>query len=176
MDEAGGASIGGLPSPDDVGPERSDSSSSASSTLVQLVAAALVIVVVVVTVFVELGSGVSETDTLRSSANVADATLNDAYFACLTRQVEGLIPPERPVWASTHSPNGVANAVALKKVLAPYAPLSVGSSGLVRLYLINNHHHDGCLGVRVKAVWPDGTVRLGTGSLVTTVPHEGAEQ
>jgi hypothetical protein len=131
-------------------------------------AALLVLLVVASALLVEISSGISETNYLRSSTNVARWNLDMEYYACLTHQVESLVPKGRPVWASGDTPNGPADAITLKKVLAPYAPLELKPGDLVHLFLITAPHDDGCLGMQVRAVWPNGTVRFGAGSLVDT--------
>ncbi len=128
----------------------------------------LIIAVVVSAILVEVSSGVSETDSLRSAQNVANWNLVDDYYACLTHQVEGLIPPGRTVWVSGRTPNGALDADTLRKVVVPYAPIRGSRAGLVRLYLVSARHAEGCLGVRVKAVSDDGVVRYGVGTLVST--------
>ncbi len=119
----------------------------------------------------------AETDRLGSPANVARWNLDDAYFSCLTHQVEGLVPSGTPVWASGYTPNGNGTAITLKKVVAPYAPLADRSTGVVKLFLVREHNAArGCLGVRVRAVAPDGTVRFGSGpSLVSSLQLPGEQ-
>jgi hypothetical protein len=131
---------------------------------------AFVVLVTASAFLVEIRSGVAFTISLRSSSNVAHWNLDDAYFSCLTHQVEGLVPSGKRVWVSQYTPNGTRDAITLEKVVAPYAPLAYRSTGVVRLYLVRAHQPDGCLGVRVKAVAPGGAVRFGSGSLTGSLP------
>ncbi len=132
-------------------------------------AAALVVLVVASAVVVEARTGVAKTNSLGSSKNVARWNLENAYFSCLTRQVEGLVPSGSPVWVSVNTPGGPAIANTLEKVVAPYAPLAYLPIGVVKLILVEAPNGKGCLGVRVKAVAPDGAVRFGSGSLVSSL-------
>jgi hypothetical protein len=137
------------------------------------IAMAILLLVTVSAFLVEIGSGVTDTSSLRSASNVARWTLDDAYFSCLTHQVESLVPGGKRVWVSQFTPNGTGDAITLEKVVAPYAPLSYGPKGVVRLFLVATHRPKGCLGVRVKAVAPDGAVRFGSGSLAGSLPLPG---
>ena len=132
-------------------------------------ASLIIVLVVAAALLVKVSPAVNETDALRSPSNVALSNLRAAYFSCLSHQVESLVPPGRPVWVSTHTPKIIFPAFQLQQVVAPYAPLEPRSAGLVRLYLVKARHNKGCLGARVKGVWPNGTVRFGVGPVVRPV-------
>lgn len=136
-------------------------------------ATALIVVVVASAILVDARSDVVYTNALRSSRNVAQWNLEGAYYACLTHQVEDLVPRGTRVWVSQQAPNGASGVLALAKIVAPYTPLSDRSAGVVDLFLVKAAHTEGCLGVRVKAVAPDGAVRFGSGLLVSSLPLPG---
>jgi hypothetical protein len=141
------------------------------------IATALIVLVVASAILVEVGSAVAATNRLGVPKNVARWNLDNAYFSCLTHQVEGLVPSGKRVWVSADTPNGTVDDITLKKVVAPYAPLAYRSTGVVQLFLVQVHGSTkGCLGVRVRAETPDGAVRFGSGSLVGSSLQLPAEQ
>ncbi len=133
---------------------------------VRRIVAAFVALVVASAIVVEVRSSVAETNRLTSSGYVASQNLQYAYYQCLSHQVKSLVSSRERVWVSTHDPDGHKN-MSLKKVVAPYAPVAYQSTGVVKLTLVGARGTKGsCLGMRVKAESPDGTVRFGSGSLV----------
>ncbi len=122
------------------------------------------------------GSGLREISSLRSPSNVASWDLEQQVVSCLTGQVERVVPPgdwayisERSVLADLFAVKDPMVAGQLSSVVARYWPRDPGHEH-VELRLVQVRRSHGCLGFRVKAVWPDGSVHFGRTSLHSTTP------
>jgi hypothetical protein len=73
------------------------------------------------------------------------------------------------------SATGSSVDITLKEIVAAYVPLAFRPAGQVNLFLVHARRGTGCLGMRVKAVSPDGAIRYGRGLLVSAVPLPGLE-
>jgi len=95
------------------------------------------------------------------AAAVANARLDDAYYRCLTIQVDSLIGPGRVVDVST---SDAGNWATLSKVVAPRDTMTTDAARAAAVVSLSPLHGTGsCLGSRVQARYPDGQVRLATG-------------
>jgi len=134
----------------------------------KFVGTTLIIVVVAAALLANARAGIRDTDFLTAPADVAAWNLDNAYFSCLDAQVKSVIPRGERVWVDDVNPrNGPVWSETLAKVVGAYTPMTIRPGGVVNVFLVDTH--GGCLGVRVKAVAPDGAaVRFGSGSLKST--------
>ena len=119
-------------------------------------------------VLVEVASGIHETTGLQSRANVAHWSRDYSFFACLSHQVESVVPPGRVVWASYQTPKGAPGWIRPfhrpeegRRSVCTVDPSAEGSHQTLSHQI---QSRKGCFGFRVKAVWPSGAVRFGVGS------------
>jgi hypothetical protein len=129
------------------------------------------VVAVASALVVKAGGGFSETLSLQSPASVARWDLDTSYYSCLSDQVKQVLRPGQSVWVSPATPGQPYWIATLRKVVAAYTPISSSPRGTTKLYLVRARHARACLGLRVRAVTRDGTVRYGRTSLVgSTAP------
>ncbi len=102
------------------------------------------------------------------ASSVASARLDDAYYRCLSEQVDSLVRPDQVVDVSTAEPGAW---VTLAKVVAPRDVLTTDPGrSTALLSLVSSNRRGTCLGSVVVARYPDGTSRHGTGG--TLAGHE----
>jgi hypothetical protein len=112
--------------------------------------------------------GVRSTTALASSAQVASATEDDAYYACLTTQAHHLVRPGQVVDIDR---DDLTSWATLGKVVAPWAVVTTDAHRAVAVLSLRTATGGAsCLGVVVVARYADGQVRTGRGA---TLPGRG---
>ena len=128
-------------------------------------AAPLVVVVAVALAMVwSAVFGLKATASERSASNVTFWEVEAAYYSCLARQVQTVVPHTDIVWVSYATPNAPFWYRTLWKVAAAYTFVTPNPKNVVDLYLVSAPQNQGCLGAHVRAVFPSGSVRYGVGS------------
>jgi hypothetical protein len=130
-----------------------------------------IVLVAGVALLAQAASGVEEVAQASSPSTVASWKLDAGFISCLTRQVTQVVPPNFsanvPEEISSYDPQLFDQ---LTRVVAPIRRLAPRGSSrpvvVLRLELV--HQPEGCLGVIVKAQWPNGSVHYGTASLVSS--------
>ena len=102
---------------------------------------------------------------LRSGSNVALWESDAAYFSCLTTEMQSVVPKGATVWVSNYTPGAVSWYKALVKVADAYRPVTDNSSNVINLSLVAAPQGRYCLGARVQAMFPSGTVEYGNESV-----------
>jgi hypothetical protein len=113
--------------------------------------------------------GIGHSWSTASPASTAAWELDASYYACLAAQVHSVAPTSGEVWVSEVTPNSPQWYRTLWKVVAETdLTVTTDARGVVDLSLVTAPNGGGCLGVQVRAVYPDGAQRLGTGTLRST--------
>jgi hypothetical protein len=128
-----------------------------------------VIVVAGVALLAQGFCGVQEVTTMRSPSVVASWNLENALLSCLTSQVTEVVPPNFS--ASVLVPINETDPQVfdqLTRAVAPVRRLAPRGRHVITLRLQRVRRHRGCLGVVVKARWPNHSVHRGSASLVSS--------
>jgi hypothetical protein len=138
-------------------------------TALVTVAGALVAAVALVTLAGQAVRGNRTVDAQLAAGTVHDATLDDAFYACIDTQAHSLVHPGQTV---TLSPGNLADVVTMIKGFGAWVTVADPASAADVVLAL----HDGpgapgtCLGTTVVATYrgPDGrtTVRVGSGAQV----------
>jgi len=163
-----GDGLTGKPSrPVSDGPSQRESARGDVGRVIRSAVPVVIVVAVVAAMLWSTDFGLRAAASTRSRSNVAFWEIDSAYYSCLAKQVEGVVPRGEAVWVSYDTPYAPFWYRSLWKVVAAYRPVTAAQRGTVQLYLVKSPHDWGCLGTRVKAVFPDGAVKYGQGF----VPH-----
>jgi uncharacterized iron-regulated membrane protein len=146
-------------------PTRAPQGSNATRTALAIAVPIVIVVAVVVGMAWSIVYGFRFTASVQSRPNVAYWEIDSDYYSCLAAQVKSVVPPNDVVWVSNTTPESPFWYRTLWKVAAAYRPVTLDTSHVIDLYLVTVPEGQGCLGTHVKAVFPDGVVRYGKGSI-----------
>lgn len=159
-----GASPERDPTPNDE-PTGALRASNATRSALAIAVPIVIVVAVVLGMVWSIVYGFRFTASVQSGPNVAYWEVDSAYYSCLAEQVKSVVPPNDVVWVSYATPASPFWYRTLWKVAAAYRPVTLDASNVIDLYLVRVPEGQGCLGTHVKAVFPSGAVRYGTGSI-----------
>ena len=111
--------------------------------------------------------GAQEVSAASSPSTIASWELQNALLSCLTRQVTEVVPPNYSVSVVTEiSETDPKVFDQLTRAVAPVRRIAPRGRDVIDLRLVRVRRPRGCLGVVVRARWPNRSVHFGSASLV----------